>query len=853
MKISLQWIKEFTQIKCSTDELIKKIGAQLGEVEEVIDLGERYKNIVVAKIVSCEKHPNADKLSVCKIDDGKVIKGVKRDTDGNVQVVCGAPNVRKNLTVAWIPPKAVVPSTFDKDQFTLEARKIRGVVSNGMLASPQELAISDDHDGILVLDKKASPGDWLADIYKLNDTIIDIENKMFTHRPDCFGILGVAREIAGIQQIGFKSPQWYLSELDTWDLERGLLPLEVSNKATKLVPRFMAVVMRDVTVGKSPIMIQSFLSRVGIKPINNIVDITNFTMVLTGQPMHAYDYDKVHALSKKSASIVVRSAKRGETVKVLGGKTITFEDESIVIATDKTIIGVGGVIGAENTEVDATTTSIILECANFNMYAIRRTSMKYGLFTDAVTRFNKGQSPLQNDNTLSYAVTWVKKLAGGGIAGPLHDIKHLAGYAKTDGYSVHAPVKVSVKFIESRLGVMLGAAFVKKLLQNVEFSASGSGDQLTVTAPFWRTDIAIAEDIVEEIGRLRGLDTLPAVMQKKAGLPPSANVSLELQQNIRNILASAGAHEVLTYSFVHGNVITKANQDEQRAFRLTNAISPDLQYYRLSILPSLLQKIQSNLRSDYPRIDDELALFEINKISNKKEIAADTLPLERNMLGFVFAAGPKTANQKYSGAPYYIARRYAAHLFEMIDRGLPELLPLKQYLAKHKAKDYMLPFDPDRSAVLKFDNAIIGVLGEFKAPVAQAFKLPSYCAGFEIDIEAFNKPASFTYASLAKYPRVQQDITLSVKNDTPLIEIEDTIWSAITAASNKKKNAQDKTELESCSVVDIYQSKENTNLKNVTFRLWLRNNQRTLTTEETNNLLDAVADNAKALLGARRI
>ena len=145
-----------------------------------------------------------------------------------------------------------------------------GVVSNGMLASPQELAIGDDHDGILVLDKKASPGDWLADIYKLNDTIIDIENKMFTHRPDCFGILGVAREIAGIQQIGFKSPQWYLSELDTWDLERGLLPLEVSNKATKLVPRFMAVVMRDVTVGKSPIMIQSFLSRVGIKPINKI-------------------------------------------------------------------------------------------------------------------------------------------------------------------------------------------------------------------------------------------------------------------------------------------------------------------------------------------------------------------------------------------------------------------------------------------------------------------------------------------------------------------------------------------------------------------------------------------------------
>ena len=847
MKISLNWIREFTNIKCTTDELVRKIGAQLGEVEEVIDLGERYKNIVIAKVISCEKHPNADKLSVCKIDDGKVTRGIKRDSNGYVQVVCGAPNVRKNLLVAWIPPKSIVPSSFENEKFVLEVREIRGVRSNGMLASASELAINDDHDGILVLDKKAKPGDLFANVYQLNDTIIDIENKMFTHRPDCFGILGVAREIAGIQNIAFKSPDWYLKELDEWELERGLLPLEVMNKSPKLVPRFMAVVMRDVVIAKSPIMVQSFLSRVGIKPINNIVDITNFTMVLTGQPMHAYDYDKVHALSKKTTTLIARNAKKGEEVKVLGGKTVTLEDNAIVIATDKTVIGIGGVVGAENTEVDNQTTSIILECANFDMYSIRRTSMKYGLFTDAVTRFNKGQSPLQNDNILAYAVTWIKKLAGGGIAGPLHDIRHM--HQPENSASLYEPILVAGEFIEQKLGVMLGDAYIKKLLENVEFSITKKGRLMSVTAPFWRTDIAIPEDVVEEVGRLRGLDTLPMVLARRSSEPPSTNSAMALQSAIRTILSGAGANEVLTYTFVHGDLLSKVGQSEKAAYRLTNAISPDLQYYRLGITPSLLQKVKPNLRADYPRIHDEFAIYEINKISTKQATDVEGLPEESTHLALVFAASDKIAKQKYNGSAFFMARHYLAHLLSSLSKEMLDIMPLAEYAINKKLPQYMQPYDINRSGVLLVKNKAVGVVGEFQQTASRSLKLPDYCAGFEVEIDKLPSDSMQTYRALAKYPRVQQDITLRTKSSVPLIALEQAVWNALETNPKNKPS----THIEACNVMDIYQAEGAAGYKNVTFRLWLRNNERTLTTNESNSLLEKVASYARIQVGAQRV
>ena len=262
MKITINSIRNISEVfKPSedltvggVDELVTKIGAQLGAVEEVIELGPKYQGIIIAKVVSCEKHPNADKLSVCLIDDGNKAKNVERNSDSLVQVVCGAPNVREGLFVAWLPPGATVPSTVGKDPFVLEARELRGVVSNGMLASPKELAIGDSHDGILETDGERTPGSDFAEEFKMSDEIvIDIENKMFTHRPDCFGWLGVSREIAGIKSIQFKSPDWYVPAPQNPDKENETLSLRVKNDLPQLAPRFTAIGMTNVKVGRSPV------------------------------------------------------------------------------------------------------------------------------------------------------------------------------------------------------------------------------------------------------------------------------------------------------------------------------------------------------------------------------------------------------------------------------------------------------------------------------------------------------------------------------------------------------------------------------------------------------------------------
>jgi phenylalanyl-tRNA synthetase beta chain len=839
MKVSLNWIKEFTDVKLDVDELVASIGAQLGEIEEVINLGERYEGIVVAKVVTCEKHPNADKLNVCLIDDGKKVKGVKRNEKGLVQVVCGAPNVRKGITVAWIPPGAVVPSTFETEKFTLEARELRGVVSNGMLASGKELAINEDHEGILIVDKPCNPGDALADVYKLDDYIIDIENKMFTHRPDCFGQLGVAREIAGIQGLKFTSPDWYLDVLDKLVLGSGKrLKLTVKNELPDLVPRFMAVPMSDVTVSKSPIMIQSFLSRTGIKPINNIVDITNFVMSLTAQPMHAYDYDKLAALDNADeATIVIRKPKKGEKVALLNGKTIEPRPDAIMIASAKKLIGVGGIMGGSETEVSADTTSIVLECASFDMYSIRHTSMANGLFTDAVTRFNKGQSSRQNDKIFAYAVAWVNKLAGGEIAGKVWDERSDAANLK--------PIKVSSEFINSRLGLNLSTKAITKLLSNVEFLVELKKDVLHVTAPYWRTDIEIAEDIVEEVGRLYGYDKLPLTLPARSSSPASRNQLLDTKAKIRSVLSASGANELLTYSFVHGKLFDAVGQDKALAYQLSNALSPDLQYYRLSLLPSLLSKVHANVKAGH----GTFAAFEINKSHDKSNIHEDGLPIEEERVAFVFTADSKEA-KAYSGSAYYQARAYLEELTAHF--GLQAIVyePATTHSPKTDTGIQVLaPFERGRTAYVKTaDGKLIGVIGEVRTSVKQDLKLPDYTAGFELDVQLLKTYSQQdAYQPLSRFPSTTQDISVKVADSVAYAEVVGLIEAELHAASSRHGYQTN------IRPVSIYQKDQGATDKTITLRITLTHPDRTLTTSEVNKLLDSIAEALKKRLSAERI
>lgn len=847
MKISLNTIKRFNErystaddvTKIGVEALVDKVGAQLGAVDEVVKIGEKYQGIVIAKVVGCQKHPDADRLNVCTIDDGGNTPSVKRDANGYVQVVCGAPNVREGLTVAWLPPGSTVPSSYDDDPFVLETRELRGVVSNGMLASPKELSISEDHDGILEIDGDIKPGADFAEAFGLKDDILlDIENKMFTHRPDCFGYLGVARELAGIQGLPYKSPDWFVQNPEFPAATAEALPLTITNELPELVPRFTAIALRDVKVGPSPVWLQVELAKIGQNSINNIVDYTNFFMILTGQPLHAFDYDKVKALSGgDGANIVIRNPKPSEKLTLLNGKELEPRAEAIMIATDKQLIGIGGVKGGLDTGVDSETKNIILECANFDMYSIRRTSMAHGLFTDAVTRFNKGQSPLQNLAVLAKIVDEIRTHAEGKVASEPIDDNHLDEGLQQRG-SLFMPIKLSAEFINSRLGSSLKAEEIKQLLTNVEFKVETSADELTITAPFWRTDVELREDVVEEVGRLYGYDKLPRVLPKRDLTPTPRNASLDLNSTIRDALSTAGANEVLTYSFVHGDLLAKAGQDPARAYQVSNALSPELQYYRLSVTPSLLDKVHPNIKAGY----NNFALFEIGKahVVGREE---DGLPIEFGRVALVIAADKKSS-AAYSGAPYYQARQYLMTVLEQL--GLADKVSFEPL--QKKDTDTSTSFYADgRAATLKVDGQIIGRIGEYKGSVTTAFKLPAFSAGFELGLTPLQElQASKGYVAVPRFPKVTQDITLRVAAD---LSYQD-LYGFVQAELDKTKPTNT---LPSFSLADIYQKSDDAAHKNVTFHLSIASYDRTLTDTEVNKLLEDIAAAAKTKLSAERI
>lgn len=846
MKISVNWIKEYIDFELPPiDELVTKIGAQLGAVEEVIDIGAKYRGVVVAKVVSCEKHPNADKLSVCTIDDGGITPDVNRGEDGLVQVVCGAPNVRQGLFVAWVPPKAIVPSTYDTDPFTLEARELRGIVSNGMLASGKELELNDSHDGILEIDEDVQPGQALAEVYKLNDHIIDIENKMFTHRPDCFGQLGVAREIAGILGHKFTSPDWYRSLPEgVLEVVGESLALEVRNEVPELAPRFMTVAMSDVEVKPSPLWMQSYLSRVGIRPINNIVDITNYMMMLTAQPLHAYDYDKVKAIDgSETATLVVRKPHQGEKLTLLGGKEVEPRPEAILIASATKPIAIGGVMGGADTEVDENTKNIILECANFDMYSIRRTSMAHGLFTDAVTRFNKGQSKTQNNVVQHEAIKLLQNLAGGHVASEVIDIAQEPFAQLTHQYEGEGiytfetdkeVFRMPFEFISSRLGVDLEPGQICMMLRNVEIIANPYDDtnkELEVVAPFWRTDIEIPEDIVEEIGRLHGFDKLTLELPQRSTAPTQRNTMMEVKTKIRSTLSQAGANEVSTYSFVHGNLFGKIGQDKARAFRLGNALSPDLQYYRLSLTPSLLEKVHPNIKTGYT---DGFALFEIGKahIIGEQDRQKSDLPMEYNSLSFVYAA------QRGDGAAYYVAQKYLRYLLEECKVKSVTYKPLASVeIDKNSwAAQVVAPFDPKRSVLVLDSSGIIwGVLGEYKSSVRKILKLSEYTAGFEIGPLLLSRAAKEgMYTPLSRFPGITQDITVSVPSTTPYTEVRQWVEQYLSEhqVAHTKISIVDK---------DIYQKSSQDPRKHLTFSVSVVHYEKTLRESEVTQLIEGLA------------
>ena len=843
MKVSLNIVKSLVNFELPpVDELVARVNVQLGSVEKVIDLGAQYKDARIVHVVQCEPHPNADRLRVCLIDDGGAVANVPRDDKGYVQVVCGAPNAHADMWAVWLPPNSTVPASFDDaEPFVLDARKLRGVLSQGMLAAADELAIGTDHDGIVEIRERdmlkgvaLQAGDSFAQVFGLDDVVLDIENKMFTHRPDCFGQLGVAREISGIFGQAFTSPDWYTVAQEFADGSG--LKLDVYNDIPDLVPRFMAVAVKNVTVQPSPLWLQCQLVVMGGKPINNIVDATNYIMLMTAQPTHAYDYDKL-----RGGKLGARMAREGETIALLNGKTCALGTDDIVIADGERAVALGGIMGGADTEVSSDTKNIVLECASFDMYAVRKTAMRHGVFTDALSRFNKGQSPLQNAPVLKRLMGMV----GGEQASEVHDKKQFSDEFDEYFAGKYTPANIDINssFINQRLGLQLADSDIYTLLNNVEVHSHGPEDELgymCIQVPFWRTDIELKEDVVEEVGRLYDFGKLPRQLPQRSTKPAPKNPRRELKRQIREQLSRAGANEALTYSFVHEHILKRAEQHADQAYKLSNALSPDLQYYRLSVLPSLLDKVHANIKAGH----DEFCLFEIGKGHDARlPHNEDGLPSERTFVDAVYAAKKACAS-----APYYQAQRMAVRLLSSLGVQF-ELIPMATENDDGEELggvefEVAAPFDWRRSAWILCGKERLGIVGEFKQAVRCNFKLPEYAAGFSIDFDQLlaQPRDKQTYRPLSRFPSTSRDVSLRAPRDVSYAEL----YHVVQAAVNE--SAGDITV--TIEPRAIFQPANDHSIKTTTFRLRMTHYERTLTDADAKPIVDRVATMALAKLGA---
>ena len=843
MKVSLNIVKSLVSFELPpVDELVTRVNAQLGSVEKVIDLGAQYKDARIVHVVQCEPHPNADRLHVCLIDDGGAVANVPRDDKGYVQVVCGAPNVHADMWTVWLPPNSTVPASFDDaEPFVLNARKLRGVLSQGMLAAADELAIGTDHDGIVEISERDTPkgvalqaGDSFAQVFGLDDVVLDIENKMFTHRPDCFGQLGVAREISGIFGQAFTSPDWYTVAQKFADGSG--LKLDIYNDIPDLVPRFMAVAVKNVVVQPSPLWLQCQLVAMGGKPINNIVDATNYIMLMTAQPTHAYDYDKL-----RGGKLGARMAREGETIALLNGKTCALGTDDIVIADSERAVALGGIMGGSDTEVSSDTKSIVLECANFDMYAVRKTAMRHGVFTDALSRFNKGQSPLQNAPVLKQLMSMV----GGEQASEVHDKKQFSDEFDEYFAGKYTPANIDINssFINQRLGLQLTDSDIYTLLNNVEVHSHGPEDELgymCIQVPFWRTDIELKEDVVEEVGRLYDFGKLPRQLPQRSTKPAPKNPRRELKRQIREQLSRAGANEALTYSFVHEHILKRAEQHADQAYKLSNALSPDLQYYRLSVLPSLLDKVHANIKAGH----DEFCLFEIGKGHDARlPHNEDGLPSERTFVDAVYAAKKARAS-----APYYQVQRMAVRLLSSLGVQF-ELIPMATENDDSEELggvefEVAAPFDQRRSAWILCGKERLGIVGEFKQAVRRNFKLPEYTAGFSIDFDQLlaQPRDKQTYRPLSRFPSTSRDVSLRAPRDVSYAELYHVVQAAVgESAGDITVTIEPRA---------IFQPANDHSIKTTTFRLRMTHYERTLTDADAKPIVDRVATMALAKLGA---
>ncbi len=732
MWISLKIIGKMVDLSGLTPESIaEKLTMSTAEIEGIEYLNGFFKTIITAKLESVEKHPDADKLTVCKVNTGKE----------TLQVVCGAPNHKTGDIVAL----ATIGTKFS-EEFEIKKSKIRGVESNGMLCSLRELGLSEDHSGILILPPDTKTGTPLSELYSdWVDVRLNIDNKSITHRPDLWGHYGFAREIAAHFGRDHKSPvdQSILKTLKNED------KLKVSIKNPEGSSRYSGLVVKNIKIGQSPDWLKAAVTAIGMRPINNIVDITNYVMAELGEPMHAFDRKKL-----RGDEIIVRFASKGEKLMTLDGRSHELTPEDVVITDAGGPIALAGVMGGGNSEVEDSTTELVLEAATFNPVNIRKTAQRCDSRTEAAMRFEKSLSPEITVDALLRCYQLIREIIPGAEA--------------TSGIVDAYPVKletinidVTTDYIRRRIGQDVDDASILKTLTALDYTVKNDNGSLHITVPHFRAtkDISMKDDIVEEVGRIIGYSNIASKPPMVPCVPPVKNLFRYFEREVKSILSgSFSMTEVSGYSFLGAEILNTLKVNEEKELRLRNQLSLDIDRLRRSLVPNQMQFVKYN-----QRFNDSFDIFELGRVYIKEDRKSPELISENfRVAGTVFMRRP-------SSPIFYEAKAIAA--------GLLEQLRVKNYSLVPETKSLPPYAHPGRSMKILIEGKDAGLIFEVHPESAVAFEFNGSAAMFDIDLNAVfdSEKTPVKFKELQKFPEVPFEISVIADRMTYSADIQNVI------------------------------------------------------------------------------
>lgn len=808
MKISLNWLKDFVKIPqtLTAEEFGQLFTLRTAEVEHVDSESENFKNMVIGKIKKISPHPDADKLQVTETDIGKE----------TLQIVCGAPNIKEGMLVPVALVGAKVRWHGEGDPVTLEKTKIRGVESFGMICAGEEIGIESDPAGITDLSYlQVKPGTPLAEALNKNDIILTVDNKSITHRPDLWGHYGIARETAALLNEKI-SP---LKATVKYPKNDSALSVEVKDQ--KLCPRYIGVLVEEIKIEPSPDWMQKRLEAVGYRPINNIVDATNYVMAELGQPMHAFDADKI------DGGIIVRTAKDKEKIQTLDETERQLSKEMLVIADHKKPVAIAGVMGGANSEINDKTTRIILESANFNPSSVRKTSTKLGLRTEAVQRFEKSLDPNLAEQAMDRLCELILQICPTAkIVSSKIDQKYFDDTPLT--------TMVDMNKVRAKIGKEIPTKEAIKILTALEFkinplnkASEKDKDLLEVEIPSFRStkDVEMEDDIVEEIARMHGYENIETVLPDLPTHLPEENIERILKHRARQLLAyGMGFTEVYNYSFYSLNDIKKALLPEEIHEKVDNYLSEEQTHMRVSLVPNMLKNVAENLKS--------FNRFKIFEVGRTYEDLQEYFPIEQKKL-----CGMIVEDKKYKQQIFYDAKGNLEKLFSYYNTASFEM----------RKGEALCPYAHPNKYAAYYDKATgdeIARVFELHPLVAKNYEVENASIGvFEINFTLLAAKGfkQTKYMPLAKYPEVTFDVSVLIEKTKEIGEL----FKAIQKADRKL--------ITNIDLFDLYQGPNiKENQKAAAFTITLRADDRTLTDEDMKRVQQQIFKNLQELKGEIR-